>query len=77
MGAEKRTTQNMCYNEHRDKKDLNVVLSSLTVALMMASPVKHVSITMEESRPLLEAKVKCFLLTHLLCSLQSAQFDLM
>ncbi|XP_040924277.1 myoferlin isoform X2 [Betta splendens] len=29
---------------------------SSKMALMMASPVKHVSITMEESRPLLEAK---------------------
>lgn len=29
----------------------------LTVALMMASPHKHVSITMEEKRPLLEAQV--------------------
>lgn len=29
----------------------------LTVALMMASPPKHVSITMDEKRPLLEAQV--------------------
>uniref|UniRef100_A0A669BT50 Myoferlin n=1 Tax=Oreochromis niloticus TaxID=8128 RepID=A0A669BT50_ORENI len=32
--------------------------SMLTVALMMASPHKHVSITMEEKRPLLEAQEK-------------------
>uniref|UniRef100_A0A3P8PUD8 C2 domain-containing protein n=1 Tax=Astatotilapia calliptera TaxID=8154 RepID=A0A3P8PUD8_ASTCA len=32
--------------------------SMLTVALMMASPHKHVSITMEETRPLLEAQEK-------------------
>uniref|UniRef100_A0A665W7Z6 Myoferlin n=1 Tax=Echeneis naucrates TaxID=173247 RepID=A0A665W7Z6_ECHNA len=37
----------------------NVVLPSLTVALMMASPGKQsLSINMEESRPLLEAQVK-------------------
>ncbi len=35
----------------------NIVLTPLTVALMMASPAKHVSINMEETRPLLEAQV--------------------
>ena len=40
-----------------EKPGSNVVLSLFTVALMMATPSKHVAINMEESRPLLEAQV--------------------
>lgn len=42
----------------RDKNPpSNVFLALFPVALMMASPSKHVSINMEETRPLLEAQV--------------------